>query len=118
MSALGFMTALMLACSGWIALSLAMDRHYADVHGRGKEPDAAMRRVFRIAGSLALLAVFAVSVAMEGWTIGAVLCLGTMTAGALLLVLLLSYAPHRVMVGGKFAAASSILCGLTWLIAR
>ena len=118
MSAFGFITALTLACSGWIALSLAMDRHYADVHGRGKEPDAGTRRLFRIAGSLALLAVFAISVALEGWTIGTVLCQGIMTAGALLFVLLLSYAPHRVMVGGKFAAASSILCGLTWLIAR
>jgi hypothetical protein len=118
MIALGFITALMLACSGWIALSLAMDRHYADVHGRGKEPDAGTRRLFRIAGSFALLAVFAISVVLEGWTIGPVLCLGTMTAGALLLVLLLSYAPHRVTVGGKLAATSSILFGLTWLIAR
>lgn len=111
----GFLTALMLACSGWIALSLAMDRHYADIHGRGKEPDVRSRRVLRAIGTLALLASFAVSVMLKGWTIGAVLCLGTMTAGALVLVLLLSYVPHRVTAGGKVAAASSILFGLIWL---
>ena len=113
---IGFATGLMLACCGWTALSLAMDRHYADIHGRGKEPSMVVRRLFRAMGTLALLAVFAVCVMLEGWTIGPVLCLGTLTAAALMLVLLLSYAPHRVVTGGKIAAAASVLLGASWLL--
>lgn len=112
----GFSAGLMLACCGWAALSLAMDRHYADIHGRGKEPSVATRRLFRAMGTLALLAVFAICVALEGWTIGPVLCLGTLTAAALLLVLLLSYAPHRVVAGGKIAVVASLLFGVRWLV--
>lgn len=111
----GFATGLMLACCGWTSLSLAMDRHYADVHGRGKEPSPAARRLFRAMGAAALLAAFAVCVVLQGWTIGAVLCLGMLTAAALMLVLLLSYAPRRVVAGGKIAAAAALLLGAGWL---
>lgn len=113
---IGFATGLMLACCGWTALSLTMDRHYSDIHGRGKEPSMAVRQLFRAIGTLALLTAFAVCVALEGWTIGPVLCLGTLTAAALILVLLLSYAPHRVVIGGKIAAAASLLLGAGWLL--
>lgn len=113
---IGFATGLMLACCGWTALSLAMDRHYADIHGRGKEPGMATRRLFRAMGTLALLAAFAVCVALEGWTIGPVLCLGTLTAAALILMLLLSYVPHRVIASGKVAAVASLLLGAGWLL--
>lgn len=112
---IGFVTALMFACCGWTALSLAMDRHYADIHGRGREPSAGTRRVFRVIGTLALSMAYAICVTLKGWTIGAVLFLGTLTAAALLLMLLLSYAPHRVVAGGKLAATASLLFGAGWL---
>lgn len=117
MSEFGFATGLALAYSGWTALSLAMDRHYADIYGRGKELDQATRNRYRWIGILALIATFAVCVQLAGWTIGAVLCLGIMTMGALLLVLLLTYAPKRAVPFGKLAGLFSALLALMWLLA-
>lgn len=115
MIAFGVISGLAFAYAGWTALSVGMDRHYSDIHGRGKEPDQRTRNQCRLLGTLALLATFAVSVKLEGWTVGAVLCLGIMTAGALLLVLLLTYAPQRAIRCGKAAAFLSVLFGLAWL---
>ena len=114
MKGFGFVSALAFACAGWAVLSLGMDRYYADIHGRGKAPDRAMRRCSRTIGAFALLASFVVAVGLEGWTVGAVLCLGTMTAGAMLLVLLLTYAPQRVAVVAKAAGLLALLFGWAW----
>jgi len=115
MTGFGFATGLTLAYAGWTALSIGMDRHYADIHGRGKEPAQKTRNVCRLLGMIALLLTFAVSVRLQGWTIGSVLCLGTMTAGALLLVLLLTYAPQRAIGVGKLAAIAAMILGVVWL---
>ncbi|RBA23554.1 DUF3325 domain-containing protein [Herminiimonas fonticola] len=115
MSAFGFISGLAFAYAGWTALSIGMDRHYADIHGRGTEPDQGMRNQARMTGTLALIATFAICVKLEGWTVGSVLCLGTMTAGALLLVLQLTYAPQRVMRTGKISLISGVALGLCWL---
>ncbi len=115
MSAFGFISGLAFAYAGWTALSIGMDRHYSDIHGRGKEPDQRTRNQARMTGTLALIATFAICVKLEGWTVGAILCLGTMTAGALLLVLQLTYAPQRVMRAGKAALISGVVLGLCWL---
>lgn len=93
---LPFLTTLALAYSAWVALSLAMDRHYADIHGRGAEPSAGLRQRGRWLGALALSAAFAVCVRDNGWGIGPVAWLGAMTIAALLLVLQLCYAPKSV----------------------
>ena len=45
-----------LCYAGLSALCLAMDRHYADLHGRGAEPPAPLRRRLRWTGWLALAA--------------------------------------------------------------
>lgn len=118
MIALGFISGLAFAYAGWTSLSIGMDRHYSDIHGRGKEPGPRMRRQCRLLGTLALGATFAVSVKLQGWTVGAVLCLGILTAGALLLVLLLTYAPHRAIKFGKLAGFLSVLSCIVWLNAR
>jgi hypothetical protein len=117
MSAFGFISGLAFAYAGWTALSIGMDRHYADIHGRGEEPDQRTRKRCRLLGTVALIATFAVSVKLEGWSVGAVLCLGIMTAGALLLVLLLTYAPHRAIRFGKAAVFLSVVFGMAWLSA-
>jgi len=83
------LASLVLAYSAWQALSLAMDRHYA-------EPSAQQRQRGRWAGTLALLAALAICVHNSGWGIGPVAWLGTMTIAALLLVLQLCYAPGSV----------------------
>lgn len=116
MSGFGFMSALAFACAGWAALSLAMDRHYADLHGRGKEPSPRARRQYRVIGGLALLTTFAVGVKLEGWAVGTVLCLGIMVLAALLVVLLLAYAPQRLVFFGRVAALGAFLFATLWLL--
>ncbi len=98
---LPFLATLTLTYSAWVALSLAMDRHYADINGRGTEPSAVRRKRGRWLGTLALTAAFAVCVRDSGWGIGPVAWLGTMTVAALLLVLQLCYAPKSVPRAGK-----------------
>jgi hypothetical protein len=103
------LASLVLAYSAWQALSLAMDRHYADIHGRGAEPSAQQRQRCRWAGTLALLAALAICVYNSGWGIGPVAWLGTMTMAALLLVLQLCYAPGSVPRTGKPAWILALL---------
>src|SRR5450830_62035 len=106
---LPFLATLALAYSGWVALSLAMDRHYADIYGRGAEPSVRLRLRGRWLGTLALIVAFIICVRDNGWGIGPVAWLGTMTTAALLLVLQLCYAPRSVMGTGKPAL---VLAGL------
>ena len=113
---LPFLATLTLAYSAWVALSLAMDRHYADIHGRGAEPGALLRQRGRWLGTLALIAAFAVCVRDSGWGIGPVVWLGTMTVAALLLVLQLCYAPRSVLRTGKPALLLAIVLTLTALV--
>jgi hypothetical protein len=98
---LPFLATLALTYSAWVALSLAMDRHYADINGRGTEPSAVVRKRGRLLGTLALTAAFAVCVRDSGWGIGPVAWLGTMTIAALLIVLQLCYAPRTLLRTGK-----------------
>lgn len=111
-----FAICLALAYSGWSALSMGMDRHYADVHGRGAEPAPKMRSRYRFAGALALSATFAICVASDGWGIGPVYWMGTISMAALIIVAVLSYAPHWTVRSGRLAALLSLGCGVIWLI--
>jgi len=113
---LPFLATLALTYSAWVALSLAMDRHYADINGRGAEPSAALRKRGRRLGTLALTAAFAVCVRDSGWGIGPVVWLGTMTVAALLLVLQLCYAPKSVPRTGKPALWLALLLTLLVLV--
>ncbi len=106
---LPFLATLALTYSAWVALSLAMDRHYADIHGRGAEPSAVLRQRGRLLATLALAAALAVCVRDSGWGIGPVAWLGTMTLAALLLVLQLCYAPKSVPRTGKPALWLALL---------
>jgi hypothetical protein len=110
-------TAWCTAFSGFAALGLAMDRHHEDSYGRGSSPGA--RRVWlRVAGTLGLLLSLAACLAIQGPTQGWVLWLGVLTAGALVLVGVLSYAPRRAAllatVAGAVAALTALLA-LAWL---
>ena len=101
--------ALGLSYAGMASLSLAMDRHPGQVFGR----DAAghVRRALQLAGS-ALLAL-AIWPCVAGWsaTVGVVAWLGFISAGALLVALLLPYAP-RVLFRSSLLAAVAALAGL------
>jgi hypothetical protein len=116
MNGLGFFTGLALAFAGWAALSLGMDRHYADIHKQEKELSPRKRRRYRVAGTLALIASFMVNARLEGWGAGTVLFLGSLTAGALPLVLTLTYAPARAVLLAKATAGIALALGLAWLL--
>lgn len=97
--------------AAFAALGLAMDRHYEDSYGRGREPSARQRRLLRAGGSggllLSLWACIAATGASQGW----VFWFGVLTLSALAVVLMLSYAPRRAMrvlqAGAAVALASS-----------
>jgi hypothetical protein len=116
MNPFGFLLAMTLAFAGWSALSMAMDRHYADVYGRGAEPAPALRNKLRWLGSLAIVLTFAVCVAMQGWTIGPVGCLGFLGLAGLLQVIALTYVPARVPLLGKRLALAALVFAVCWWI--
>lgn len=116
MSLLGFALALALAYGAWGALAMAMDRHYADIHGRGAEPGPALRRRMRALGTLGIVLALAVAVRMQGWTIGPVACLGILAIAGVLQVLSLTYMPTRMPTVARWAAYAAAPLALLWLV--
>jgi len=86
-----------LAYSGFAAKGLSMGRHYADIHGRGAEPDARLRLRLRLLGWLALALSFGACIAACGWHIGPVVWCGVLSLSAWSVTLLLQYAPRRAI---------------------
>ncbi|KAF1048254.1 DUF3325 domain-containing protein [Xylophilus sp.] len=111
-----FLAALGFSLGGFAALSLAMDRHYEDWAGRGQEPGR-WRGPLRLLGTAGVALSLAASVARQGWSVGWVLWAGVLTAGALALVLVLTYAPRRAnwLLGG--ATGVALLAGIGALAA-
>lgn len=87
------MTGALLAYGGLAANGLSIDRHYADIHGRSKEPDPRLRLRCRSAGWLGIVLSLAACVAARGWHTGPVLWCGLLTASAIALALLFQYRP-------------------------
>lgn len=102
---LPFVACLALAFSGFAALSLTLDRHYAQIHGRGAEPPAALLPYLHGLGWLALGLALAAQVGAEGWAMGVLYWVGTLTLSGVGLVLLLSYAPRAAPRLAPWAAA-------------
>ncbi|MDW5441946.1 DUF3325 domain-containing protein [Polaromonas sp. SM01] len=102
-----------MAFSGFAALGLAMDRHHDDSYGRGTSPGA-RRPWLRGAGTLGLLLSLAACLALKGPAQGWVLWFGMLTAGALGVVGLLSYAPR---LATPLAATASALAALAAVLA-
>jgi len=88
-----------LAYSGFAAKSLSMDRHYADIHGRGAEPDARLRLRLRALGWAALALSFGACIGASGWHIGPVIWCGVLSIAAWCATLLLQYAPRKAVAG-------------------
>lgn len=76
--------ALTLSFSAFTALSLAMEKHQHDLHGKAAAPPGTGTQ-WRVLGWVLLAVAFALCVADHGWAIGPVLWLGTMTLGGLAL---------------------------------
>lgn len=104
--------------AAFAALALAIDRHHEDAHGRGTSPGP-RRRWLRAGGTaglvLSLIASLGASGAVQGW----VLWFGVLTASALAVVPVLSYAPRWAMrtaaMAALVAAASVLWAGVSAL---
>jgi hypothetical protein len=103
--------ALVLAYAGFLALALAMDRHAAEM-GQARRVPPGRRQVLRIAGSIVLALSLWASIAAWGAPFGILGWLGALTAGAIVLVLVLAVRPHLalplaipLLVCGGLAAA-------------
>src|SRR5690606_26360482 len=94
--------------AGMSALAFAMDRHSEALTQRREVPQR-QRRLLRAAG-MALLAVSLVP-CLRSWgvSVGAVAWLGFLSAGALLIALLLPYRPRVAALAAAVAAALALL---------
>lgn len=81
------------AVAGFFLLALAMDRHFEDRFGRGRDP-AGARLPLRISGIFGLAASLLACLATHGASQGWVLWFGVMTAAVIVVVLALSYVPR------------------------
>ncbi|KAF1043266.1 MAG: hypothetical protein GAK35_02266 [Herbaspirillum frisingense] len=115
MNPYGFALALALAYCAWSALALAMDRHFADINGRGAEPAPAQRRRLRRLGTLGIVLTFGVAVKMQGWTIGPVACIGFLSMAGVLQILSLSYVPARVPGLSRWLLYAVPVLALLWI---
>ncbi|MCL1526125.1 DUF3325 domain-containing protein [Xanthomonas nasturtii] len=94
--------------SGFAALCLAMDKHQQDL--RGRLLGAARSRQLRVLGWVVVLLTFALAVHAQGWGIGPVLWLGTLTGAAAVLSLWLL--PYRRGAIVPAALAAPVLVGV------
>lgn len=88
--------ALCFCYAGFMALYLAMPKHYKSVFER--QPRPLWPPLLRLAGAAALGAAFAAAVRAAGWQIGPVLWFGLLSASVLLLVFLLPYAQRWLVL--------------------
>lgn len=102
------MLALAAAIAGFCALSLAMDRHWEQLQGRGAVLPARSRRRLRHAGTVGLLASLAACIALRGTGQGWVAWAGMLTAAAVMLVWMLTYATRGVVRLGWAATAVAL----------
>ncbi|KAB7769736.1 DUF3325 domain-containing protein [Xanthomonas maliensis] len=100
--------------SALVALCLAMDKHHVEV--RARTPTTAGAKRLRALGWLVLLLAFALAVHAQGWGIGSLLWLGTLTATAALLALWLL--PYRRRLIVPAAVAAPLLAAVTTLLLR
>lgn len=96
------------ALGGFTSLSLAMDRHFEDSFGRGKSPGKWLPWL-RLGGVLGLLAALLACLRAGGTSQGWVLYFGVLTAAAMCLVLVLTYAPRRLRLLAVIGLAAPAL---------
>ncbi|OAX87844.1 hypothetical protein A7D16_14050 [Xanthomonas nasturtii] len=94
--------------SGFAALCLAMDKHQQEF--RGRLLGAARSRQLRVLGWVLILLTFGLAVHAQGWGIGPVLWLGTLTGAAAVLSLWLL--PYRRGAIVPAALVAPVLVGV------
>lgn len=111
----GGLAALASALGGFFALGLAMDRHYEDSFGRGSSPGRKARWL-QAGGALGLVLSLVVCSGLRGAAQGAVLWCGVMTASAIVVALMLSYAPrHSARVLAATSTVAVMALAMRWL---
>lgn len=110
MAALHTLGALALSYAGMASLALAMDRHHQQ--WRGRDAPFALRRTLRTAGALFLAMALLPCIDLWGTGAGIVAWLGLLTAGALLLALLLPYGARLAAALAPVAAISGLWISL------
>lgn len=107
------------AVGGFMWLAQAMDRHHADMFGRGSAPAPAVAARLRWQGSIALALALATCVLAEGWAFGIVYWAGLLTLGALSVVAAFSWAPHATprLARASIALGMAATMASPWLMA-
>lgn len=96
------------ALAAFLALSLAMDRHYENSYGRGR--NVGVHRLWlRSVGTLGLILSLTTSLHLYGRSQGWVFWLGILTAAAIMTMLVLSYAPRRAALTGMVGGVTGLL---------
>lgn len=103
------------AMSGWIALSLAMHRHWQNQHGRGTAPTPQQSRMLQMAGATGLLVSNLVCLFVWDGAQGWIAWFGILTAMALAAAWALSYVPRKssvLAVTCALLAGAALACGV------
>jgi len=109
--------ALAAAIAGFAALSLAMDRHWEQLHGRWSEPAIPARQWLRAGGTLGLLVSLGACIGLHGAGQGWVTWAGMLTLAALTLALTLSYAARGVArLGWGMAIVTIAASAAAWVV--
>ncbi|MDQ0143443.1 DUF3325 domain-containing protein [Cupriavidus necator] len=112
------LAAFALSLGGFAALALSLERHHAEIHGRGSMPSRAAVARLRLAGAVALMLAWALHIAAQGGPLGTVWWVGTLTASAIIVALGLSYAPRAVLwLLPGMALVGLAGAGAGWLLA-
>lgn len=101
--------ALALAFAGMGALGFAMDRHHALLTG-GRETPTLQRRLLRGLGSLLIAFALAPCLLAWGGSVGTVVWLGFLSAGALGVALLLPWLPRAAATAVALSAVAGVAC--------
>ncbi|RZT31336.1 DUF3325 domain-containing protein [Cupriavidus agavae] len=106
------------AVGGFTWLAQALDRHHADMYGRGTSPEPARVRRLRWQGTIALTLALAACVLAEGWAFGVVYWAGVLTLGALTVVGAFSWAPQATPRLARIATAVGAVAAVLspWLM--
>lgn len=106
------------AVGGFTWLAQTIDRHHADIFGRGAEPSAARVRRLRWQGWIALILALAGCVLAQGWAFGVIYWAGLLTVSALAVVGAFAYAPQATprMARGAVGLGIAAACAAMWLV--
>ncbi|WP_043004202.1 DUF3325 domain-containing protein [Comamonas testosteroni] len=102
-----------LSFAGMAALAFAMERHHQQLTA-AMEISAARARLLRAVGAGLLAAAVMPCVPAWGWSVGVVAWLGWLSAGALLVVALISIAARGAAAAACILAAAAAIMAAVW----